>query len=61
VWPRRQPLCLLPFAVDAVPRGFEQPRVVVGNPEVGVLGMVEHLSEPTVLMPITVSVEAPGS
>ena len=54
-------LCLLPFAVASIPRGFEQYRVTVGNPDVGVLGTIEHLDERTVALPLTVTVAAPGS
>lgn len=54
-------LCLLPFAVAHIPRGFDQYRVTVGNPDVGVLGTLEHLDERTVALPLTVTVAAPGS
>lgn len=52
--------CELTFIVDGIPRGFEQYRVEVGSPQVGVLGSVNHLDERTVIQPITILVQSPS-
>ena len=49
-------LCVLTFAADRIPGGFEQYRVVLGRPGIGILAAVEHLDARTISMPITLRV-----
>lgn len=51
-------VCVFPYVVEGIPRGFEEYRVVLGEFGRGVLGMTQHLRERDLSRPVLVGVPA---